>query len=352
MNDAPGRPLAGIRVLDLSHSVSGPYCTRVLADQGASVLRVERPGGDPVRSWPPLLPGGEEPGLLYLYLNHGKELLTLDLAQPEARDRVLDLAREADVVVENFRPGTMDRFGLGWEALHRINPRLVLTSISNFGQDGPYRDYRAWDIVADALGGLAYIHGADDRQPLTHGNPQAQYRAGVQAASATVAALFNLDGEGEHVDVSIMEVVASTLRDTIPQYTFMGGVRRRGGRAGGAGAITRTADGWAIPSAYGADFSLFANFLQAPELADERFQTGDGRQTNATELRAILIDILARWKTMDFFEGAQSWGLGVGAVMTPLQNLQSSQWKERGFLQDIEVAPGKTLPAPRGAISL
>ncbi|MFA7248175.1 MAG: CoA transferase [Dehalococcoidia bacterium] len=345
-------PLEGVRVLDLTHYVAGPYCTRVLADQGAAVLRIEPPGGDPLRSWPPFPPGGQEPGLLYTYLNCDKELITLDLSDPAARERVLDLARNSDVVVENFRPGTLDRWGIGWEALHRANPRLVLTSISNFGQTGPYRDYRAWDIVEDALGGLAYIHGADDRQPLTHGNPQAQYRAGVVATSATIAALLNVDDEGEHVDVSIMECIASTLRDTIPQYTFMGAVRRRGGRQGGAGAITRCADGWVIPSAYGADYSLFANFLEAPELGDEKFLTGDGRQTHAAEFRQTMVEVLKRWKTMEFFEGAQTWGFGVGAVISPLQNLDSSQLRERGFFRDIEVSPGQTAPAPKGGIRI
>ncbi|MGI8554395.1 MAG: CoA transferase [Dehalococcoidia bacterium] len=189
-------PLVGVCVLDLTHHVAGPYCTRLLLDYGASVLKVERPGGDPARRLPPFLVSseGHETSLLFLYLNQGKETLTLDLSSEEGRNRCLELARVADVVVENYRPGTLDRLGLGWESFQAANPRLVLTSISNFGQDGPYRDYRAWDIVADALGGLAYIFGYPDREPLTHANPQAQYRAGVYAASATVAALLHEGG--------------------------------------------------------------------------------------------------------------------------------------------------------------
>ena len=353
MNEAHGGsdlPLEGVRVLDLSHYVSGPYCTRVMADQGAEVIKIEHSDGDPVRLWPPFPPGGEAPSLLYTYLNYDKELVKLDIATPAGRDRVLELARESDVVVENYRPGTLDGWGIGWEALHQANPKLVLTSISNFGQNGPYRDYKAWDIVEDALGGLAYIHGDPTRSPLTHGNPQAQYRAGVVATSATIAALLNVDDEGEHVDISIMECITATLRDTIPQYTFMGAVRRRG--TGGGGAITRFQDGWVIPSAYGADFGLFANFLEAPELADEKFATGDGRQRNAQELRAAMQNVLTRWTTMGFFEGAQMWGFGVGAVISPLQNLDNSQLKEREFFKEIEVRPGLKSPVPKGGIRI
>ena len=349
-NQTAGRPLEGVRVLDLTHYVAGPYCTRLLAEQGASVLKIERPGGDPIRKWPPFFAGADEPSLFYHYLNHGKETLTLDLAAPGGRDRVLELAREADVAVENFRPGTLDRFQLGWDVLHSVNPRLILTSISNFGQYGPYREYRAWDIVADALGGLAYIHGRHNREPLTHGNPQAQYRAGVVAVSATLAALFNRGDEGEHVDVSIMECVSATLRDTILQYTYMGVVRQRSGRVGG---VTRAADGWVIPSINrDGDFAKFARFLQVPELQDERFATPAGRQLHAAELTRRLQDVIAKMTMVDFFEGAQKWGFGTGIVMTPAQALHCEQFLVRNFFEDIEIGPGRFLPAPRGAVSV
>ncbi|MFN8557545.1 MAG: CoA transferase [Dehalococcoidia bacterium] len=344
---APAAPLTGVRVLDLGHYVAGPHCSRILLDQGASVLKIERPGGDPGRRLPPFL--GDDPdsvSLQFLYLNHGKETLTLDLADPAGRARLLELARTADVVVENFRPGTLDRLGVGWEALHAANPRLILTSISNFGQEGPYRDYRAWDIVADAMGGLSYIYGYPDREPLTHGNAQASYRAGVIAASATIAALFNLDDEGEHVDISIMECVTAALRDTVPQYTFMGAVRRRGGGpVGGPGAITAAADGYVIPSTYGAgDWSHFARFMDAPELDDERFATGDGRQRHAKEVSAMAR--ASRAGRRSTLHRAHDWGIGAGIVLTPEQALTCEQLAERGFFRGIRTDNGRTLPAP------
>ena len=201
------------------------------------------------------------------------------------------------MVIEDIAAGCSGQSWTGLESLHALNPRLVLTSISNFGQTGPYRDYKAWDIVADALGGLSYIYGYPNREPLTHPSPQAQYRAGVYAASATMAALFNLDDEGEWVDVSIMESVASALRDTVPQYTFMGAVRRRGASPqGGFGSITPCADGYVIPTAYGAaNWSMLARFLDAPEMDDPRFATGEGRQEHAQELTSLLEARLRQW---------------------------------------------------------
>ena len=354
-NGVTGRPLEGIRVLDLTHYVAGPYCTRLLLDYGASVLKIERPRGDPVRNWPPFVDGkaGRE-SLLHLYLNHDKETLTLDLKSDEGRERALELVRDSDVVVENFRPTTMEHLGLGWDVLHALNPRLVMTSISNFGQHGPHSGYKAWDIIADAMGGLAYIHGYADREPLTHGNPQPQYRAGVVAASATLAALLNLDDEGEHVDISIVEVVAAALRDTITQYTFMGAIRHRAGRVGGGqGAITPCSDGYVIPTMFGsADFPSFARFMDAPELDDERFATGDGRQRHALELSKLLRERLKSWTMVDYFEGAQTWGMGAGMVMSPDKVLECEQHQVRAFFQELETADGRKLPAPRGPFVL
>ena len=151
-----------------------------------------------------------------------------------------------------------------------------------------------------------------------------------------------------------MEVVAAALRDTIPQYTFMGAVRRRGGRAlGGPGAVTPTADGHVIPTTFGGGgWEYFARFLEAPELEDERFATGDGRQRHAAELARLMSERLKSWKMFDFFHGANAWGIGAGIVLTPAQVLASDQMAERGFFREIDSGDGSTLPAPRGPFAL
>jgi crotonobetainyl-CoA:carnitine CoA-transferase CaiB-like acyl-CoA transferase len=351
-------PLDGVRVLEFTHYVAGPYCGRLLADYGASVLKVEPPDGDPARRLPPVVwlrSGGSE-SLLYLYLNHGKRTITLDLRADGARQRALELARDADVVIENFRPGALDRLGLDWETLHATNLRLVLTSISNFGQSGPYRDFRAWDIVADALGGLSYIFGQSTREPLTHPNAQAQYRAGACAAAATVAALLGREDTslGEWIDISIMECIAAALRDTVPQYTYMGAVRRRGANPeGGFGSVTACVDGYVIPTAYGAaNWQTLARFLQAPEMDDPRFSTGDGRIAHAAELTDLLRSRLLQWHEFPFFHGSQEWGIGAGIVLTPSQVCASEQMAARDFLQPVVLGDGLQALSPRRPFEL
>jgi CoA:oxalate CoA-transferase len=349
----PSAPLAGVRVIEFTHYVAGPYCGRLLADYGANVTRVERPSGDPGRNLPPLiqLESGDSESLLQLYLNCGKQTATLDLKTQVGLERARVLVAEADVIVENFRPGVLAGLGFDWESLRQVNPGLVLTSISNFGQSGPYRDYRAWDIVADALGGLAYIFGESDREPLTHPSPQAQYRAGACASAATVAALFGRErtGLGEWIDVSIMECVAAALRDTIPQYTYMGAARRRGANPrGGFGAVTACSDGYVIPTAYGsANWQTLTRFLAAPEMDEERFATGDGRLENADELVELLRTRLQQWQKFAFFHGSQEWGIGAGIVLTPDEVCASEQAAARGFLQPLATRDGHQMLAPR-----
>jgi crotonobetainyl-CoA:carnitine CoA-transferase CaiB-like acyl-CoA transferase len=184
---------------------------------------------DPARRLPPFF--HDEPhqdkSLPFLYLNTNKRSITLNLKSETGRGILLDLLAETDVVVENFAPRVMGSLGLDYDTLREHNPRLVFASVSNFGQSGPWRDYRASEIVAYALGGLMYIFGAYDREPLKHALHQAQFKAGTNLASATLMALYHqrLTGEGQRVDVSIQESIASALRDVTNNYTYTGAVR-------------------------------------------------------------------------------------------------------------------------------
>src|SRR5690606_26222253 len=179
--------LDGVRVLDLTHHIAGPFCTKLLADYGADVIKIERPRvGDPARREGPFL--HDEPHLegsaLFLHLNTNKRSVCLDLATPAGRDIALQLAARSHIVVENFRPGTLDRFGLGYEALRAVRPDIVLVSISNFGQSGPYRDLPMSEITAYAMGGAMNATGHRDREPLKLGGNVVQYHAGANAAFA------------------------------------------------------------------------------------------------------------------------------------------------------------------------
>ena len=173
----PEGALEGVKVLDLTHHIAGPYCTKLLADFGAQVVKVERPGGDPARNMPPFFHDEQdaEKSLLFLYLNTNKRSVTLNLKSSEGIHIIEQMVRDTDILVENFSPDVLPSLGLDYPALRELNPSLVMVSISNFGQTGPYRDYQATDIVEYALGGLMYIFGAYDREPLKHALHQAQF---------------------------------------------------------------------------------------------------------------------------------------------------------------------------------
>ena len=211
-----GLALEDVRVLDLTQHVAGPYCTKLLADYGAEVMKIERPGvGDQARRIGPFpgdVPHLEKSGI-FLHLNTNKRGITLDLKSRAGTNVVQELVREVDIVVENFRPGTMERFGLGYETLHAINPSLVMTSISNFGQTGPYRDFRSSEIMVYGMGGEMYSTGLDEREPVKLGVNVHLYQAGGVASVATMGALFGarLQGLGQHVDVSLMETQIGSI---------------------------------------------------------------------------------------------------------------------------------------------
>jgi crotonobetainyl-CoA:carnitine CoA-transferase CaiB-like acyl-CoA transferase len=248
-------PLEGLRVLDLTQHVAGPYCTKLLAIFGAQVIKVERPErGDVLRHEGPFLGdvAGEDRSLAFLDLNVQKRGITLNLASPAGRAAALELARRADVVVESFRPGTLDRFGLGWDVLRAANPGIVLTSISNFGQTGPYRDLPATEIVLYAMGHEMYGTGLPETEPMSMAPRLNLCFAGKTAAVGTMAAVLGrrLHGEGDWVDVSIMETFLSSIdrrADSLVAYAYTGEKMERSTFTSGIAvppAYNRCADGW------------------------------------------------------------------------------------------------------------
>ena len=204
-------PLSGVRVIDFTWHAAGPFGTRRLADYGADVIKIERPGvGDPARDMPPFYK--DEPGLersgLFMYANLGKRSMTLDLKSERGRQIVLDLVKDADVLVESFRPRVMPALGLDYDTLKAVNPRLMMTSISNYGQTGPYRDWEATEITTYAMGGAMINTGHPEREPLHFGGHVAAFQVGAVAAAATAMHLLSVDsaGEGDHLDVGAFPV--------------------------------------------------------------------------------------------------------------------------------------------------
>ncbi|MBI2873061.1 MAG: CoA transferase [Chloroflexi bacterium] len=347
--------LSGLKVLDLGRHVAGPYCAKLMAGLGAEVVKVERPGrGDPARRVGPF-PGDvphPEKSALFLYLNTGKKGVTLNLTTPTGRELFKRLVEWADVLVENFSPGVLPSLGLDYPVLAAINPGLVRVSISAFGQTGPHRDHRAQEINLYAAGGLMYITGDLDREPLQEGARLSQYGAGQNAFVAALSAIWGreITGEGQHVDVSIAEYNVSILENLVTMYTYKGDVVVRTGNRGygrAAWGIYPCRDGHVgIIAAPDHRWPAMAQLMGIEELADPRFGTRYGRQQHADEIDARMLPWLLEHDRLEIFKGGQERGLAFSYVATPEDTLKSEHLRARQFFVPIEhpVAGGLEYP--------
>lgn len=346
-------PLAGLRVLDLTWHIAGPYCTKLLADYGADVIKIERPKtGDPARSTPPFFHNepGLESSLLFLYLNTNKRSVTLDLKAEDDRNFFLELAKEADVVVESFRPGVMERLGLGFETLHALNPRLIMTSISNFGQTGPDRDLPATELVEYAMSGLMTISGSADNAPLKHGLSQGQYGAGTVAVYITTCMTYSqaLGAPGQWIDVSIQESLASELVLNEPYYAWSGGIQGRRPVSGdGLGNLVPCKDGYVVIQLAGAKtWEDIVDFLGEPALGAPEFMTATGRNLNADKLDEIMGKRLLQLGMHELFDEGTRRRLLVGMAQEPVDLLACPQLAARGYFVEVEHPVIGSLPFP------
>ncbi len=333
--------LSGIRVLDLTHHIAGPYCTKLLADSGAEVIKVERPGhGDAARRSGPF--PGDQPHLeksgTFSYLNTNKLGVTLNLKSRRGRAILRELVPQVDVLVENFEPRIMADWGLTYPSLRELNAKLVMTSISNFGQTGPYRDYQATEIVFCALGGLMYITGAHDREPLKMGLSQVQYLAGSYGALATMIALrgTGTTGIGQHVDLSIMECLQASLLSQTSYYSLMGAVLRRNARAGGVFSEILPCEDGHVVLVEGAEWERVTEFLGIPELKNPAFSTLAGRTMHAPDLRKIMSAYLMNKGKQEVFHSAQEWRFSAGMAQTAEDLVACPQLNARGYFVQIE----------------
>lgn len=333
--------LEGVRVLDLTHHIAGPFCTKLLADHGADVIKIERPpGGDPARRLGPFF--HDEPHLegsaLFLHLNTNKRSVTLNLKSSEGQAIARRLAADAQIVVENFRPGVLDRLNLGYAALHVLNPALTLVSISNFGQTGPYRDLKASEITEYAMGGAMNQTGHASREPLKLGGYVAQYHAGSTAAYATMLSLLRAEdeGEGDYVDISIYETQAGS-RDrrtvTLTGYAYTGRTSQRVQPAVRlASGVRPTADGYVDIAGYGARLPGFLRMIEREDfLSDPRFSIG-GAQANSELVEEIetayLMWLMQRGKA-EALAAAQAQHLISGAINTIADLFSDAHFVER-----------------------
>ncbi|HJS97237.1 MAG TPA: CoA transferase [Solirubrobacteraceae bacterium] len=297
--DPGAGPLAGVRVIELGQLLAGPFTGRLLGDLGAEIIKVEAPGQpDPMRDWGHAR--YENHSLWWPVLARNKKCITLNLRKERGQELLLELARRADVVVENFRPGTLERWGLGYERLSEVNEGIILARVSGYGQTGPYASRAGFASAAEAMGGLRYINGFPDSPPPRMGISLGDSLAGMFAAQGVLAALYKRDalgyGRGQVVDASILEACFALLEGAVPEYDRLGIVREPSGtslKGVAPSNIFKSRDGkWMVIAAN--QDKVFRRLCEAmghPELADdERFATHLARGTNQEALDGLIAD--------------------------------------------------------------
>ncbi len=334
--------LSDVVVLDLSRVFAGPYCTMMLGDMGATVIKVEQPGkGDDTRQFGPPYIAGES--AYYLGLNRNKRSITLDFRNPEHKRRLLELIETATVLVENFRPGTLERQGLGYEALHALNPGLIYCSISGYGQDGPYANRPGYDFVAQAESGIMSVTGEVDGEPQRVGTPVGDISAGMFACMSILAALYvrKSTGKGQHIDISLFESAVSLLGNVSANYLIS---REEAVRYGNGHPnivpyqAFRTRDGYIVVSC-GNDrlYQSFCHLLGRDDLAsDPRFISNPQRVRNRKELIPILQDLFLQRDSADWLAELRATGLPCGPINTVSEVFNDEQLQARSFIWQCE----------------
>jgi crotonobetainyl-CoA:carnitine CoA-transferase CaiB-like acyl-CoA transferase len=338
-NDAP---LSDITVLDFTRVLSGPYCTMLLADMGARVIKIEHPGrGDDTRAWGPPFVNGESS--YFLSINRNKESLTLDLKSSSSRPIIDALLERADVLVENFRPGTMERLGLAYDTLRETHPRLVYCSVSGFGQTGPRRAEPGYDAVMQGEAGLMSITGAADGPPYRLGVAIADIVSGMFAAQGVAFALLARvrTGRGQRVDIGMLDATAALLTYQAGIYFATGTTPGRMGNRHPTIVPYETfeASDGAFVVAVGNDeqWRRFCKIIEADALTgDDRFATNRARVMNYTELRPLLAERLRRRSRNDWVAALRADGVPCGSVRAVSEVLEDRQLDARSMIQTVD----------------
>jgi CoA:oxalate CoA-transferase len=334
--------LDGVRVIDLSRMLAGPYGSMLLADMGAEVIKVEEPdGGDPMRAMgPPFLADGES--AYFLAINRGKKSMALDLTKDAGRDVLLDLARQADVVWENFRPGVLARLGCDYPTLSAVNPRLVFCSISAYGQDGPYRDWPAFDLALQAMGGGMSVTGESGRRPVRMGLPMGDLAGGLFGAFAVAGALWRRErsGCGAYIDLALLDCQVSLLT-YMAQYFWADG-RVPGPMGSGHASVVPyqalpTRDGSLIVAVFAEKFWRgFCRAVERPEWeTDARFRTNRDRLTHRDALLQPLEAIFSTRSTDEWLGRLRAEGVPAAPILTVDKVLTDPQVLHRDMVVEM-----------------
>ncbi len=332
----PAGPLAGLTVLEMGTLIAGPFCGQILGDFGATVIKIEDPGkGDPMRQWGRSLPKGHSPW--WPVIGRNKQSVTLDLRVPEGQALARRLIAGADVLVENFRPGALEKWGLGYDVLSADNPGLVMARVSGFGQTGPYAQRAGYALVGEAMGGLRYVTGEPDRPPARAGISIGDSLAGLHAALGVMMALHgrHRTGRGQVVDAAIYESVLSVMENLITEYGLTGYVRERSGAVLPGIAPSNaypTGDGALVVIGANQD-TLFARLCEAmdrPDLAaDPRFAGHAARGVHQAVLDAEIAAWTSTLKAADLLARMEAHGVAAGRVYRAPDMLDDPQFVAR-----------------------
>lgn len=343
-NSSEPNLLSGISVVELGNEISAAYCTKMMAYLGADVLKIERPTvGDSARSvgpFPDNVPHLEK-SALFLYLNTGKKSITLNLESSSGQKIFKSLIGRADLIVENLPPGKLDSLNLDYSHLSSINPGVVLTSVSDFGQTGPYRNYKATPLQHYAFGGLMYITGLPNREPLQMKPRLPEYGVAQNAFVASLSALWYRDstGIGQHVDISTAEYSASILENGLSMYSYTGNKLGRSGNKGygrAAWGIYPCKDGFVgVIAGPEHRWSAMAELMEEPRLADKKYAERSGRRIYGEEIETLMEPWLLSHNKQEIFEKAQKLGLAFAFVATPEDILNWEHLEDRGYLPKI-----------------
>ncbi len=334
-------PLEGVRVLDLTRVVAGPYCAMLLGDMGAEVLKVEEPTkGDDTRAWGPPFVGGES--AYFFSVNRNKKSITLDLKAPKGKEILKALAARCDILLENFKPGTMEKLGLGYDALEAVNPGLIYCAVSGFGRTGPYRDRAGYDVIAQAMGGLMGITGEEGGKPVKVGVAMTDLATALHAHGAVLAALWGRQrtGRGCRLDLSLLETQVISLINIASSYLNAGEIPRRWGTAHPSIVpyqALQTKDGYLIAGCGNEKlWQAFCQVLESPDLAaDPRFQSNADRVKHREVLIPLLEERLAKRTTAEWDRLVGDAGIPCGPIYPMDQVFTDPQVVHLGLVQEV-----------------
>lgn len=349
------KPLSGLRVLELARILAGPWCGQLLADLGAEVIKIERPGsGDDTRQWGPpfvMSDSGENLGAAYFHsTNRGKRSFAVDIADPDGHALIRRLAREADIVIENYKVGGLVKYGLDHAALAADNSRLITCSITGFGQTGPYAHRPGYDFIAQAIGGMMSMTGEPEREPQKAGIAVADLFTGMYSAVAVLAAVNRRErtGRGAHIDMALLDTQVAVMANQALNWMTSGKVPRRAGNGHANLAPYQafpTRDGpLVIAAGNDSQFAGLCRILRRDLAGDERFATNPARLANRSALIAILEAATAQWKRQDLFDALVGAGIPAGPINELDQVFDDPQVRARELAMTRQGFPGVASP--------